>query len=247
MHSGSRKHILDWVERVEFTSELTALLRPTGAVVSAADRWMPRGWSDDTEARLSHHGEALLPGSIDWSELRRWWLVHNGRANTPNWDLASSCDIAGRKGLVLVEAKAHVEELSDEPKHQKKDTENKLSRSQANHDRIGAAIEEASTALSAVATGVALSRDSHYQLSNRVAFAWKLASSGIETVLLYLGFTGDSKHGTAIRDGEHWNSVFCEHASDVLPGELLEREVRLGSAAFRILVRAMPAGTQGAV
>jgi hypothetical protein len=88
MHSGSRKHILDWVERVEFTSELTALLKPTGAVVSAADRWMPRGWPDDTEARLSRHGESLLPGSIDWSELRRWWLVHNGRANTPNWDLA---------------------------------------------------------------------------------------------------------------------------------------------------------------
>jgi hypothetical protein len=38
--------------------------------------------------------------------------------------------------------------------------------------------------------GWTLSRDSHYQLTNRFAWAWKLASMGVPVVLGYLGFQG---------------------------------------------------------
>jgi hypothetical protein len=31
----------------------------------------------------------------------------------------------------------------------------------------------------------------HYRFANRLAFAWKTASEGMPTILLYLGFTGD--------------------------------------------------------
>jgi len=236
MHRGSRRHILNWVECAEFAAELTGLLEPTGGIVSVSDRWMPRGNSDDAEARLERNGEDLLPDSMDWAELRRWWLVHNGRANTPNWDLAASCCIRGTRGLVLVEAKAHVEELSDEGKRERASW-----RSRENHKRIGEAIAEASKELSALVPGVNISRDSHYQLANRIAFSWKLASIGLETILLYLGFTGDSELGTELRDAQHWNTVFREHVTGLLPADLLEREVNCGPAAFSILVRARPA------
>lgn len=238
MHRGSRSHILNWVECPGFAAELTRLLEPTGALVSESDQWMPRGNSDDAEARLQRNGADLLPDSVDWTELRRWWLAHNGRANTPNWDLAASCSIRGTRGLVLVEGKAHVEELSDEPKPER---DGASWRSRENHQRIGEAIAEASRELSVLVPGVNISRDSHYQLANRVAFSWKLASMGLETVLLYLGFTGDSEVGVGFRDAQHWEAVFRAHVAGVLPAELLEREVDCGPAAFRILVRARPA------
>jgi hypothetical protein len=42
-----------------------------------------------------------------------------------------------------------------------------------------------------------LTADSHYQLANRLASAYKVASAGIPVVLLYLGFTGDTYFGIA--------------------------------------------------
>lgn len=50
------------------------------------------------------------------------------------------------------------------------------------------ALGEATVACNALTPGFALSANSHYQLSNRVAFAWKLAKMGIPVVLVYLGF-----------------------------------------------------------
>ena len=47
---------------------------------------------------------------------------------------------------------------------------------------------EADHALNGVLPGWSLSRDSHYQLANRFAWAWKLADMGLPTILIYLGF-----------------------------------------------------------
>jgi len=38
----------------------------------------------------------------------------------------------------------------------------------------------------------------HYQLSNRLAFLWRLAKADIPTVLVYLGCTGDQPFGTGV-------------------------------------------------
>lgn len=98
-------------------------------------------------------------------QLRDWWLAVPKRANTPNWDLASTCRIEGRQGLLLVEAKAHTKELSYDGKRTP-DTEN----GRRNRKRIGSAIEEANADLEHV-TGESwgISRDACYQLSNRFA------------------------------------------------------------------------------
>ena len=100
---------------------------------------------------------------------------------TPNWDIASTCTIKGQRGLLLVEAKAHSAELGE--------SDSCGSRNRGNHERIRWAITEAAAGLQ-TATGSSwiLSPDGHYQLSNRFAWSWKLASLGIPVVLLYLGF-----------------------------------------------------------
>ncbi len=240
MHRGSRKHVLDWVERPEFASEFTQLLEPSGAVVLSDDNWMPLGHSNDEEARLDVHGSKLFGEALDWRDLWQWWLVHNGKANTPNWDVASTCSIGDRRGLVLVEAKAHTRELKLSGKRLESTASQ---RSVENHERIGEAIAEASSSLAALVPGVTLSRDSHYQLANRVAFSWKLASTGIPVVLVYLGFTGDagiSDVGEPLEDDSHWREVFADHASGVLPNEFLEHEIDCGAARMRMLVRSRP-------
>lgn len=80
------------------------------ARVSPSDSWQPRGLLEGDEARL---GEAAAFLSAEHREaLTGWWLAVRERANTPNWDIVSTCQIDGRQGLVLVEAKAHRGELS---------------------------------------------------------------------------------------------------------------------------------------
>ena len=58
-------------------------------------------------------------------------------------------------------------------------------------ENIGAALAEACDGLAQLGIATRISRDSHYQLSNRLAFTWKLATLGVPTVLVYLGFIGD--------------------------------------------------------
>jgi hypothetical protein len=70
---------------------------------------MPRGFCYPDEARL---GET--PGLLDEKKreaLTEWWLAVRKGANTPNWDFVSRCEVGGREGLLLLEAKAHVGEI----------------------------------------------------------------------------------------------------------------------------------------
>lgn len=198
---------------------------------------MPRGHEWPEEARLEFFGREVLSGDPRWSELTAWWLHHAPGANTPNWDIAVSCDIEGRTGFVLVEAKANVPELSAAGKPISGDAS---VRSISNHARIGAAIAEARDALATQFADIAISRDSHYQMSNRIAFAWKLASLGIPVLLVYVGFTGDSgirDVGEPLQNDEHWRQVFSDHMKAVAPLSMLERRIQAGPAAFWILSR----------
>jgi len=175
-----------------------------------------------------------------WPSLQTWWLAHEAGANTPNWDIALSCEVEGKPGLVLVEAKANVPELGLLGK--KLDCAASEA-SRENHERIGRAIDEACTALRLVNPKISISRDSHYQLSNRIAFAWKLASLGLPTVLVYLGFLGDrgiSDAGEPFRDMAHWNEVFAKYAHSLVPNELFERRIECGPATAWFLLRSRP-------
>ena len=156
-----------------------------------------------------------VPPSIQ-RQLRTWWIAVPKRANAPNWDIASTCSIEGKPGLLLVEAKAHEKELSAAGKS-RPTTQNSI----RNHDRIGAAIAKANEAFQSMASGDwTVSRDHHYQLSNRFAWSWKLASLRIPVVLLYLGFLNaqDMADGGPLFSSEaEWSRALKDHCRDVVP------------------------------
>ncbi|MBI4331301.1 MAG: hypothetical protein HY673_08480 [Chloroflexi bacterium] len=240
MERGSRKHILDWVAHPDFAGQLSELLRPTEATVQANDLWMPKGHDKPEEARLDRWDLQVL-STANRRDLRDWWLVHKRGANTPNWDLASTCTVQGTRGIALVEAKAHTQELKTEGKYL---APNASKNSRENHDRIGQAIAQASRALEKVVPGVSLSRDKRYQLANRIAWSWKVASLGLPVVLVYLGFLGDtdmSDVGDPFRDDEHWRRVMGEHMSGVVPEGFPERWIDCGAAPMCMVVRSRPA------
>ena len=120
---------------------LTQVAEPH-ATVGSTDFWMPRGFLEPKEARLDR--DSGFVANDCQAALRAWWLANPRGANTPNWDIASTCTIGSRKGLLLVEAKAHSNELSDtgKPLHAGASDARR-----ANHVRIGDAIAEANAAL----------------------------------------------------------------------------------------------------
>jgi hypothetical protein len=240
VYRGSRKHVLDWTGQPGFIEELLEMVNTSGCGASSATRWQPMGHAAPMEARLERFGPGAIPGHPAWPALRDWWLKHKRGANTPNWDIAVQCEIEGKPGLILVEAKANVPELSAFGKRPDPDPS---PRSTENHDHIGDAIKEARAALTAHAPGIGIGRDQHYQLSNRLAFGWKLASLGIPTVLLYLGFTGDEgirDAGQPFEHDRHWRDVFTAHLNDVCPSSILDRPLEIGLAKLWVLERSRP-------
>jgi hypothetical protein len=242
--AGSRMHVLDWVESPAFHSSLSGMIEPTGFTVPPDAAWQPKG--------RGNHRESVLTGSEDpfltadqTAEIKRWWLVHSKGSKLPTWDLVVTCkDRKGTPGLILVEAKAHGSELSTAGKSiAKRNLADEQERSDANHQRIGEAISEASAALLEAVPGIALSRDSNYQFSNRIAFAWKLGTMGIPVVLIYLGFLNDTIINplTFLRSLKNWKQYFDTHTGTHFPGTHVEQEIATANAPFWLLVRSLEA------
>lgn len=239
IYRGSRKHVLDWTGRQSFLDEFRELLGDLPVEFSGAV-FMPKGAAAPQEARLEKFGPKWLQGHPAWANLRTWWLTHERGANTPNWDIAVGCVIEQRPGLVLVEAKANWSEFGRPGKGAPYP---RSSHSEENHDRIGAAIEEARLGWHQHILGVNISRDSHYQLANRLAFTWKLATLGIPTVLVYLGFTKDegiSDAGAPFRDTADWQRAFAQYTEGHVPHRVLEQRLNFWEAPAWVLVRSRP-------
>jgi len=219
---------------------LTSLSEPW-ATVNASDRWMPDGFDHTDEAQL-HDAPRLLPPDVG-RQLAEWWLPADRlRATTPNLDIASTCTIEGRAGYMLVEAKAHDEELINESVGRKL-PETASEGRKASHQTIGAAIEAARAGLSE-ATGLSwnINRDSHYQMSNRFAWAWKLTELGYPVVLVYLGFLQASEmkgKGNPFPDHAAWESLVLEHSVPLFPPQVWNRRWMVNDVPLIPLIRSM--------
>lgn len=209
---------------------LTRLAAPFAVIDPDRHGWMPRGASHPAEARL---GEAAgLLSAAHRQLLTSWWLAVRKRANTPNWDIAAAATIEGREGLVLVEAKAHHRELK---------RDGLGARNASNRTQIRAAIHEADGRLNQISSGWALSCDSHYQLANRFAWSWKLASLGIPVVLMYLGFLNAAEmqdRGEPFATAADWEGAVRSHASAVVPEDAWERRLEVEGTRFIPIIRA---------
>lgn len=233
--SKPRCHLLTHGTVDEVAARLTALVAPF-ATVSADDRWMPVGFAQVQEAELNK-APRLLSADVR-AKLGAWWLPADRQtARTPNFDIASTCTVGGVPGLLLVEAKAHAQELRKEESGRVLAANESEDRRES-HGTIGKAIAEAATGLT-LATGASchISRDTHYQMANRFAWAWKLTELGVPVVLVYLGFLNADEmqdrsapfasdaewkqlvqaHGTPLFDVDPWEKVWACNGHSLVP------------------------------
>lgn len=198
--------------------------------------YFPKGKDLPREARLGET-KGLLPDE-DRKVVSKWWLAvsQHGRwrANTPNWDIASTCTIDSRRGVILVEAKAHHSEFGS-GKNQIKDLDNQRS--------ISAAIADANRAMSHISPEWNLAADSHYQLCNRFAWGWKLASLGVPVVLVYLGFLNvtDMSRYRVFNTAEEWKDAVYKHAEGIVPRDAWGKELHINGTPLIPLIRSWPA------
>jgi hypothetical protein len=207
---------------------------------------MPDGFAQCDEAQL-HTAERLIPDPQVRSLLLNWWLaVPGSRTTTPNWDIASTCEIGGRRGLLLIEAKAHDAELRNEERGKPlgaEDNKGVSIDSRRNHGQIGSCIKDASLALSDQTKLVwALSRDWNYQMSNRFTWAWKLTELGMPVILVYLGFIGceEVRKGRSqrpIADKQDWEKMVVAHSRPLFPVEIWNHKWLVHEQSFIPLIR----------
>ena len=238
-YKGSKRCMLELIKSSDFITDVNILLKNVGASISTSDTWMPEGLHSDKEDEL----KAFLSISHNaqlGAEIQNWWLeICTPQTRTPNWDLVSTCTINGKSGILLVEAKAHTQELNGESKGKspfKKDSVN----SEKNHEKIGLAINVANTNLQNAISGISISRDKCYQFSNRVAHAWWLANKGIPVVLLYLGFLNSedmrSKY-KVFNSHKDWEDCFINHTKKVGANELIDKAIDCGESSFITICR----------
>ncbi len=237
---GSRLRFLMLTSAPEeqIAETLTRLVSPLASVDPSHDRWMPIGFLHPKEARLGECEKFLRPEIR--SKLTQWWLKVPERANTPNWDLVSTCTVEGKQGIILVEGKAHAGELKRDGKPQG---------NAENDEQIELAIKEATMGLEQIIPGWNLCRDSHYQLCNRFAWAWKIATLGVPTILVYLGFlhaTEMQDQGKPFDSPEEWNRTVLEHTSTglangacVVPKLAWESQIQTSGAPLWAVIRSL--------
>jgi len=232
---GSQKAMLDMISKESFPAELNMYLEPYKCSISKSDQWLPKGLDNPAEGELVNFLNPPM-NDIICQELQNWWLAVPRNANTPNWDFISTCTIDNKPGLLLVEAKGHISELSDVGKPLAKDASDN---SFQNDRQIDRAIQMANQNLD-----IEISKDHSYQLSNRIAHAWWLASKGIPTLLLYIGFK-DCQYATGknyeiFKFDSDWDSCFKEHLKGVNGLRLLNKWTSSGASEFMLSSVAVP-------
>lgn len=233
---GSKNAVLKLVGYSDFLKVINHLLKSTKASVTTYDNWMPKSALFDKEAELNDFLKHNFSPELG-AEITNWWLFKD--TTTPSWDLISTCTINGKRGLVLVEAKAHIDELKNDCKSDPSLSDNSIK----NHDKIAKAIEEANVGINKGNNNVQLSRDSCYQLSNRIAHAWWLADKGIPVVLLYLGFEDckdmDNGKNKLFKKDEEWQTCFLEHAKIIGADTLIDKTLNCGESSFVMICRSL--------
>ena len=202
----------------QVAGRLNALAEPWG-YVSADDFWMPEGFRRIEEGQLDKAAN-LLPKQ-DRDELRRWWLaVSRSSARTPHWDIACTCTLNGRRGLLLVEAKAHTEGLKIE--------DHVMARG-LNRERIAQCIGEANVSLAnQTELHWTLSHEHRYQMANRFVWSWRLTQLGYPVILVYLGFLKTEEMQTPLNDHAEWESLVKSYSHPLFPTEVWHRPLVVG-------------------
>src|SRR5215212_8059837 len=183
-YRGSRRHVLDLLASPDAPDQLDALLAPAGYHVVRSLQCRPVGPDSAEEYTLRAFWREHCGGWVDPEALDDWWVADHYK--NPTWDLIAVCERDTRRGLLLAEAKAHESELDWKGKRAL-GAETDSAQAFVNDGSIRTAITEAQDWFAQVAGPTILTADTHYQLANRLASVYKVASVGVPVVLLYLG------------------------------------------------------------
>jgi len=211
---------------------LMELVQPYGFVDASRDHRMPCGFLNPDEAKLGESPDFL--SEKQRKALTAWWLKVTRNANTPNWDIVSTCKIEGQPGLILVEAKAYDKELKQNDKCNASNPDNL--------EQIGNAIRKANTGLNAILSGWGLSQDSHYQICNRFAWSWKIATLGVPVILVYLGFLKAEEmadQGKPFNSIDEWGDIIRSHAHGIVPDGVWNMRLEINGTPMRTLIHAL--------
>lgn len=235
--SKPRCHLLTHGSPNVVSARLTRLIVPWGRVIDD-DIWMPQGFIHTDEAQFGR-ADSLLDPAIGAS-LIKWWLAVPKAGRVPHWDIASTCTIEGKPGLLLVEAKAHSEELKKEKAGKKKDRVESAD-SQRNRAQIKSCMKDANASLK-YETGLdwQLSIEHCYQMSNRFTWAWKLTELGYSVILMYLGFINAEEmvdKGPLFVDSGDWERQVKLHSQILFPGEVWGKRWLVNSQVFIPLIK----------
>jgi len=221
---------------------LTGLIAPFG-FVSPTDRWMPEGFDVLDEAEL--HKSRRLLAEKHCEIIRDWWFAKyiGGLQTGPSFDIASTCTVTvgndQRPGILLVEAKAHDEELI------KEEGGKRLTKggSSTNHAHIGTVIGKANKPFSdATDSAWSLSHEHCYQMSNRFASACKLTELGYPVILVYLGFlhaTEMTDLGNPLSSPKDWDRLVTAHSMPLFPQAVWNQAWTLHGQAFVPLIKTL--------
>jgi hypothetical protein len=216
----------------EVAQRLSSIVAPHAQIDPRRHRWFPQGFSSIEEAKL---GETIgLVGSEQREKLTNWWLAKRRLANTPNWDIACTATLESGEGLVLIEAKAHANEIGRGGKL--------LNGNKDNHEKICAAVREANEDLSRSYGGWALTTTECYQLCNRFAWSWKVASLGIPVLLVYLGFLVADEmvdQGAPLKDHTDWERLVRAHGKSIVPDDAWDRPFSVSGTNMRAIIRSV--------
>ena len=230
---GSRLRclILTSGSREQVAHRLTRLVEPHAEVDAQRDGWTPGGFLEPQESTLEENDKLLPPGMC--RELTNWWLAKPRRATKPTWDIGSTAMIGGRKGIILVEAKVHSTEPSDS---------GKTPGNKENEGSIREAMRQANAGLGGKKAGWNLTADSHYQLCNRFAWSWKIASLGIPVILVYLGFLNAMEmtdRGKPFPSATEWLDVIKSHAERIVPNDAWNRPIDINGTKIKAIIQSV--------
>ena len=237
--SKPRCHLLTHGSPEKVSARLTRLIAPWGRV-DTSDKWMPQGFVNSQEAQL---GKAdIFLDSVTGQSLVNWWLAVPGGARVPNWDIASTCTIEGKTGLLLIEAKAHDEELNREKSGRQLEEPDSIN-NRRNRTQIGSCMQQANLSLaSETHMPWSLSIEHNYQMSNRFAWAWKLTELGIPIVLVYLGFLNAiemSDRGVPFRNYKFWEELVLSHSEPLFSNQVWNKRWTLHGQPFIPLIKSI--------
>lgn len=192
----------DWLLRMIKSNDLNTFLeKKIEGIKVIEDTGIPSK-DDSAEKYLETYLNKFKITTKEFNPFKDWWIKNRGKR--PTWDYICQATIAGRRGLILLEAKAHKNECNakkkSKPIFSATMSENSFKEKMENHDSITKCITEELGALGGTYIGF-------YQIANRIAYANKVQRElGVPVLLVFLGFIGDKSFRDSWNKSEEWHS-----------------------------------------